>query len=468
MKKYSELTRNTLIYGLSTAGIKIISFILLPLYTSKISAVEMGSITILSTIIAILIPILTLGLNIGIIRFSLDKDIENSKIYTSLLIVWIISIVVLLIMYPIFIQINSIREFISFLYIIYILNSFEILISQYVRGKELIKIFAFSGLIKTLILGISNVIFLAILNFGPTGYLLSMVASYICSILFLLVFGVKIKKLFVINFDFLVFKSIILFSLPFIPNSISWWINNASDKFLILYFLGEEATGIYSVANRIPSILILFTIVFNQAWQITAIKKFNSSSNKYFSIVFEQYAFLLFTVCSFLLFFSPLLAKILFQNEYFIAWKYVPFLLVAMVAGALANYFDAIIISTKKTKSIFYATSIAAIFNIILNIILIPKIGIVGASVSTMISYIIIFVIKIYTARKLGLNFKIRPIIYLLMILVVFQTFIQTSFDNIINFYSLIIVAMVLAISWKHIFNLLIKILPIKNNKLRY
>ena len=460
MKKYSELTRNTFIFGLSTAGIKIVSFILLPLYTSKINAIEMGSITILSTVIAILIPILTLGLNIGIIRFSMDKDIDDSKIYTSLLIVWFISIFVLLLMYPIFIQINSINKFISYLYIIYILNSFEVLISQYVRGKELIKIFALSGVIKTIVLGLSNVLFLAILDYSSVGYLLSIIASYICSIFYLLIFGVKIKKLFVIDFDYLVFKSIILFSLPFIPNSISWWINNASDKFLILHFLGEEATGIYSVANRIPSLLILFTIVFNQAWQITAIKKYKNTSRKYFSEVFQQYGTLLFTACSFIIFLSPFLAKILFQNEYFIAWKFVPFLLVAMVAGALANYYDALIISSKKTKNIFYATSIAAIFNITLNIILIPIVGIMGAAISTMISYIIIFLIKIYTAKRLDIYFKIHPIIFILLILVVFQTFIQTSVNNILNLYSFVVVISVLAISLRQIINIFKKLLP--------
>jgi O-antigen/teichoic acid export membrane protein len=255
----------------------------------------------------------------------------------------------------------------------------------------------------------------------------------------------------------------IFFSLPFVPNSISWWVNNASDKFIIMYYLGEGATGIYSIASRVPSLLILFTVVFNQAWQVVAIKKSDKNSSEYYSEIFLQYGSVLFFICSILIFFSPLLAKILFLNEYYVGWKYVPFLLVAMVAGALANYYDAIIVSTNRTKSIFYATTVAAIINIGLNFLLIPSIGIIGAAVSTMISYLSIFFIKIYTAKRLLINFRIDIRIFLLLIITLVQVFMQLSQESVFNVYSLLLLLAVTLMALKQIIKLFSTLNPFSN-----
>lgn len=66
------------------------------------------------------------------------------------------------------------------------------------------------------------------------------------------------------------------YSRPLIANSIAWWINNASDRYIVIFFCGLAENGIYSVASKIPSILNIFQSIFNQAWTLSAVKDFDS------------------------------------------------------------------------------------------------------------------------------------------------------------------------------------------------
>lgn len=462
MRKYSELTKNTILYGISTIGVKIISLLLLPLYTSKIDTDSMGSITIVSTTISILIPLLTLGFSTGIIRFSLDNSYKKEEVLSSLFSIWLFANIILLIFFPLLTLIKSINGYLIYFYGIFLFNTFDILISQFVRGNERTKVFAISGIIKTTVLGFSNIVFLVFFNFGAEGYLISIILSHVFSILYLVIFGIERKILFKMRFNYIVFKDISKFSLPFIPNSLSWWINNASDKYLILYFLGTKFTGIYSVASRIQTLLITVTTIFNQAWQISAVKKFDKKeSTEYYSKIFNLYCSFLIVTSSFIIFLSPLLAKYLFLNEYYVGWRCIPFLTIAMQMGALTSYYDAIIVSTKKTKTIFYATMVGAFSNTLLNIILIPQIGILGAAIATLVSYTLIFILRVISIRKTIGKIDINIKIIILFLFVYIQSVLQISSNNLINFSSLSIFSLIMILNIKEILTIVKKILPI-------
>ena len=122
--------------------------------------------------------------------------------------------------------------------------------------------------------------------------------------------------------------------------------------------------------------------------------------------------------CSFLIFSDKFFAKILYANDFYKAWEYVPFLLISIVFGATSGYIGGIFSALKKAKILAQSTTVGAVVNIILNVILVYILGPIGAAVSTAISYIIVWEIRLYYMNKYlhtELNLKRDIISYVIL-----------------------------------------------------
>src|SRR5690606_8220906 len=94
-------------------------------------------------------------------------------------------------------------------------------------------------------------------------------------------------------------KSMTDYSRPLILNSISWWINNASDRYIVTWMCGVAVNGVYSIAYKIPSIVEVFQSIFLQAWQISAVASFNDNDKEiFFSRIYTTYNLLMVLLCS--------------------------------------------------------------------------------------------------------------------------------------------------------------------------
>ena len=187
----------------------------------------------------------------------------------------------------------------------------------------------------------------------------------------------------------------ITYSLPLIPNSLMWWVMDASDKFIITYFLGVNANGIYAISKKLPTIIDTFHSIFNQAWQISAIEEADSANSVEFtSNVYKIYTYLLFLIVSGLLVVSRIVVEYLLSSSYYESWKYIPFLLLSVSFSSLSGFLSANFIANEKTSIIFKTTLYGAVVNTILNFILIPFIGINGAAIATMASYYMVLIIR--------------------------------------------------------------------------
>lgn len=105
-------------------------------------------------------------------------------------------------------------------------------------------------------------------------------------------------------------------------------------------------------------------------------------------------------VTSIIMLFNVLLSKILYSKNFFEAWHYVPSLLFATLFSALAGYMGGIFSAVKDTKTCAYSTFISAGVNIILNIILIKKLGIIGAAYATLVAYVVSWIIRVLASRR--------------------------------------------------------------------
>lgn len=395
-KKARKLFKDFGIILIGSFGSKILSFLMIPLYTSVLSTSDYGIVDLINISVSLMYPIVTLSISEAVVRFVLEKDGKDDEYLT-------ISFLVFLIGTGIMIPGSWIISFCLFhgeyyFYIlgIFILSSASSILGQYARGKERLRDYSINGVLSTFLFLSFNIIFLVGLKMGLKGYLISTIISSMISTCYLaiqlnLAQHISLRK----GIDKTSIKKMISYSFPLIFNAISWWIVISSDKYIILYFCGASANGIYSVAQKIPSLLMTIVTLFISAWQISAVDDFGSeASARFFSSVLKRYQGLLILIATIIIPFTRIIARVMFAKDFYIAWRYIFVLIIANIFYAIESFQGTVYTAAMKTKTSFYTTLIGAICNILMNFLLIPKFGIMGACIATALSYYFVLIIR--------------------------------------------------------------------------
>lgn len=449
MKKYKELFNNLGLLTISNFGSKILTFLLVPLYTNILTTGEYGIYDLYITTTLLLSPVFSLNIADAVMRFALEKGKNQRDVFT----VGFIRIITATIVFAVIVAFNYtfniipvFNQFPFFLWFYFTLSLTYDFLTQFTRGMDKISDLAIAGLINSATMVTLNILFLLVIKIGLTGYFLANCLAFFVPIIYLTL-RLKTYKMLNIKFkDKPLKKEMERYSTPIIFNTISWWINNVSDRYIITWILGIEANGIYSVAYKIPSVLNVFQSIFSQAWTISAIKEFDDENKKFYSAIYKMYNFLMVFVCSALLLFNQLIAKILFAKEFYEAWKYAPFLLISVVFGSLSGFLGGIFSAAKKSTTFAKTTIFGAVINIVLNIALVEKIGAIGAAIATLISYFVVWASRFYQANKIikiEINLKRDFISYLILLA---QAIIMVLVSNYIIKYISIIVLLIILI----------------------
>jgi O-antigen/teichoic acid export membrane protein len=203
-----------------------------------------------------------LNLFSSIIRFTLDKKEDKSTILMNTLVTTLIFYGIFYVFTSLFVSIEFFVQYNLYFYSILIAALFSTAFSMFAKGIGKVYLFSIGGILETVTLVGFNLLFLLVLNMGVKGYFLSILFSKIMTAFFLLI-SCKIYKY--IDFRKLSkskLKEMLLFSLPLLPNSLNFWIMNVSDRYILSYFLGYEATGIYSASYKIPTIITVINTIF--------------------------------------------------------------------------------------------------------------------------------------------------------------------------------------------------------------
>lgn len=403
-KKIQKLGKNVLLLTIGNFASKILSFLLVPIYTAVLTTEEYGTADLFTTSANLVLPIFTLLIYESVMRFALDKTEDKSQVFSIGLWITLGGSVVVLIGTQLLYGIESIKLDDLFLFTLYFTSTaLYNVVLQFVKGIEEVSIYSVAGVINTFIYIVSNILFLVVVKMGVTGYILSFIIGHIVSTGYAF-FGAKLYRYIVSwkRIQIQKVKEMVVYALPMIPNSISWWVSNSSDKFILTFFWGTSINGIYSVAYKIPSILSIFLSIFIGAWQISAVEQFGTSeSQRFYSNVYEMYETLLVVGSSVLIAITRVLASVLYSADFYQAWLYTPILILASVFNSLAAFYGSIYTSSKNTGMLFYSTLLGAVSNIVLNFILIPKWGAMGAAIATMVSYFIVWFIRIINSRRI-------------------------------------------------------------------
>lgn len=399
-KQYKNLVTNSIVFTIANFGSKVITFLMVPLYTYLLTPKDYGTIDLVTTISGLLLPIIFLCVSDAVLRYTMSNKFSNKDVLSISLKIYITGLAlfgIVLFIISLFKDINSYK---FYLFCIVATNGLLLIFNQFLRGIGKIKEFAINGTLYTLMFVLSNFILLVLLKVGKSGYFLSLIIANIICILYAVLIS-KAYKYITIRTSRDIFLVMITYSLPLIPNSLMWWVMDASDKFIITYFLGVNANGIYAISKKLPTIIDTFHSIFNQAWQISAIEEANSANSVEFtSNVYKIYTYLLFLIVSGLLVVSRIVVEYLLSSSYYESWKYIPFLLLSVSFSSLSGFLSANFIANEKTSIIFKTTLYGAVVNTILNFILIPFIGINGAAIATMASYYMVLIIRERLIRK--------------------------------------------------------------------
>lgn len=413
-RKYKDLIKNVLLFTLSSFIPKVISFFLVPLYTSYLTTTEYGISDLIGSTVALMFPVLTLDIRDAVLRFTLDKDYSRKDcLNISMRIVFydflFLTVITVLQFCFNFIKINNI--YILFFDIMVIVNSLYDIFNAYCKGTDRVKTIVVASCLNSLTTLTLNILFIVVLKMGLYGFLLANTFGFLIADL-IFIFNTKLYKEFSFNYSKKQQKDMIKYSFPVIFSVIAWWINNSSDRYIITLLIGVSASGIYAVSSKIPTILTTFQNIFVQAWSISAIKEFDKDdTDGFIGNIYTLMSCMLCVICSLIIIFNLLISKILFKGDFFFAWKYVPFLCLAVSVDGLALLIGNLFYAVKDTRARTLTTIYGAVTNTILNFVLIPKLGAYGAAVATFIGYFIGFVTsRVIVKRYINMktNFKVN------------------------------------------------------------
>lgn len=403
MNQQRQLAINTIILSIGKAAGSLASFLLLPLYTIYLTPSQYGFVDLILTYIVLFTPILTFQLEMATFRFLVDVRDDNEakkKIVSNVLQIVILTILILVVIYLIIASLFNL----PFLWLI-LLNVVTAMISnisaQTARGFGENKKFALASIAAGATLLVTGFMLIAVFHMGISGVLLTTSAASIASTISIFI-SLKLHRYISLSVkDSVLKRQLIGYSLPLIPNTVSWWIVTVSDRTIVTIILGLTANGIYAVSNRFAAMFLAFYSVFEMSWGESASVHINAKNRDSFYSDVINTAFKVFGSLGLLLIsVLPIVFPIVIGSVFKDAMNYIPILIVAVLFNVISGMYGSIYIAKKYTKKIMYSSIISAFINISLNLLLIKSIGIYAAALSTAVAYLALAVFRHFDIKK--------------------------------------------------------------------
>ncbi|QGK76854.1 lipopolysaccharide biosynthesis protein [Flavobacterium sp. SLB02] len=404
----NNLFKETLIYSVGSFGSKVLSFLLLPLYTFFLTKKDLGEYDIFITTITLFVPLVSLQISDAAYRWLIDKDKENEYLKKQIISNSMLAFGAGFLLFSAFLLIYSELE--TFLYKGYFfslmfLNCLLPILQSILRGEGHTKKFAVNGLLTTFLVIVFNVLFIYVFHFKVEGILLANVIAYTIACL-LILFQINIFKYF--SFQALnkeLMKEMCHYSLPLIPNLMSWWVIGSASKFIILHYLGTEANGVYAISSRFPSIIVIVNSIFVLPIQDGFLKKDIKLVD--FSKLLVYFFKIEFSIIVILIVGAPIYTKYVVNSEFYESWRFMSFLYLGVGFNTVATLISLIHQKSRSTAKITFTTIIGGAVSIGLCFLLVGRWGLYGISISYFSGFFVIFLLRYFDLREelnLGIN----------------------------------------------------------------
>lgn len=412
MSREGSLIKNTAIITIGKICTQLITFFLLPLYTSILSTQEYGIIDLLITVTSLCLPFFTLQLEQGLFRTLIEvrgKKEEETIIVSSGITVVTFQVILYTFIYwgvSHFIQ----NDYKVYLIVNIIAFSYSTILLQIARGFGDNKTYAMGSFLSALFTIMFNILFLVGLRLRVEGMLLGTIMGHIVCVVYL-TFALKIYQYIRIRkFDKDTSKQLLKYSIPLIPNAISWWIFNVSDRVVVSAILGVAQNGILSAASKFSTVYIVFFNIFHISWTESVSVNINDKDikdffNKTFNVALRFFVSVGFMIIACMPFVYPFILNERYSRGYVL----VPMMILASLLNVVVGLISAIYVAKKNTKAIANTSIISAVLNIIIHLALIHRVGLFAASISTFASYFIMCIYRLQDIKKRYFKIEIEP-----------------------------------------------------------
>lgn len=448
MSQKSQLMKNTIIIAIGKLSTQILSYILLPFFTARMAVEEYGTYDLGCTLSLFLCPVITLLMEESMFRFLIDAENtkEKRKIISQTIIYTIIATLIFVpLAILVFISTNKYPSSFVIAFIIFVISNILINLSNALaRGLSQIKMFSISNFILGIVTLVLTIIVLIACP-SAEGLLWANSIANIFTALFVFK-KLNFRKYFG-KYDKKIMNEMIKYSVPLVPNSISWTIINMSDRVILTSFIDSAANGIYAMANKFPNIINVLYSYFYTAWKESAAKilKQNNKSEYYNGIYHDIKKFMVaITLC--LIAVMPFAFPVFINAKYDEAYIYIPIIMIATYYSCMSSFYGGIFSAYKDTKIMGTTTFIAAMINLIIDVMFVNQFKIYAACFSTLIADLLIYY---YRRTKINEFLKLKelnmtgPVVIMIIVCFAYYTkfipWISTTWYWIINILSLAI-----------------------------
>lgn len=462
MDRYGKLAKNTMLISIGVLTSKLIVFLMVRFYTGYLTPAEYGDADLISQTANLLFPVISLGITDGVFRYAINSSTDRNRVFSSGAFVILLGSIFLLLCLPLLNLLIGDRIDVTAVVLYTISSCIHSICSQFVRGLGNTRLFAVQGIVNTFSVVALNILFLAVLGLGIDGYVYSIVISdLLCAIY--LILREKLWRYITFRLDRSLIKRMLRYSIPLIPTAIFWWITSVSDRYMINWMVDSTANGIYTIACKLPTAIVLLSGAFSDAWQYSAVSERKdeeaSEYKTFFSDGWLSFQGILFFGCSLVIALAKPGIKLLATEDYYSAYEYVPLLCCAMVFSSFATFMGSAFLVFKRSRLSFVTSMVGALANIVLNFILIPKYEIYGAAVATLASYFIVFVIRAFLSKKL-VDFKMYIVRTVICSAIILLQTVCTYFDpKYLIAINIIAVLATIAIYFKTFYSVITKVL---------
>lgn len=424
--RYTKLAKNSGIMLVGNLSSKLISFLLLPVYTQYLSTEAYGESDMINVYASIFLAIITCCVADAMFVYpKSENDIGKKRFFTSGIVF-------------------SIITFSIFAFFLWFLDSFSIsfkggvllldkwwiyfsaltmFIQQYCQqftlSLEKTLNYALAGILLTFLMAILAIVLLP--KYGLSGYLLSIVIANIGAALFSFFASKSYRYLSLKFIDKDYTKKLLSYGIPLIPNSLMWWLVNGINRPIMEVQLGLSAIGIYAVANRFPSVLSMIFQVIGKGMSISVIDEFKKGDfNIFYNRILKVLTLSVIVLGIFLCFFSKLIIKVFTDAEYFPSWQYMPLLTLAVIFQCMGGFVGNVFMAEKKSKYFFYSSFWAALTSLFFTFVLINYLGLFGVCLAIVLSFLVLFVTRIYYAWKHIDAFNVKYYVFIFTLYIIF------------------------------------------------
>lgn len=447
MNDIKKFAKSSGVYFFGNILMKIITFFMLPLYTKYINPSDYGTYDLYIAYVTFLCSVLFLDIWSAIMRYMFADNKNKEKPLNSGIIIFIISSLLYTILVFIIGNIMN-APYLILIYLYGILMNVQNLFGYIARGYQKNTLYAFSGIIGTLITVICNIVLIVLLHFDYSSlYISSCIGFFINSLI--IFFGAKLYQKFNKKyFDKDLFIDIFKYSLPLCLNSVAYWFLTSYNKVVISNKLSSYDNGLYAIAGKFSVMLTLVTSCFQMAWQELSFSKANMQKEElgdFYTKAIDLYFKFLFIGMMLLLPVIYIIFPYMTDSSYSDACNLVPTYLLATIFSILSTFLGSIFGTIKETKKIFTTTVWGSIINVLAINILVRYIGVNAASISLFLGFFVTVIMRIRLLKKfmpLHVNLE-KIIIYFILIAISMLAFYSNNLIiNILNLLLMIIISL--------------------------